>query len=73
MAASILILASLDNAGFFEGDVTTFNPFRDDMGEIPFKLDKYGTVSPSDLPGVGISIDENFLEKYPLIDGPCYI
>ena len=73
MAASIHILASLDNAGFFEGDVTTFNPFRDDMGEIPFKLDKDGTVSPSDVPGIGISIDENFLEKYPLIDGPCYI
>ena len=73
MAASIHILASLDNAGFFEGDVTAFNPFRDDMDQVPFKLDKDGTVIPSDLPGVGISINEKFLDKYPLIDGPCYI
>ena len=43
------------------------------MGETPFILDKDGTVIPSDLPGVGISINEKFLDKYPLIDGPCYI
>jgi len=73
MAASIHILASIDNGGFFEGDVTTFNPFRDDMNEIPFTLDKEGNVSPSELPGIGINIDERFLEKYPLIDGPCYV
>jgi L-alanine-DL-glutamate epimerase-like enolase superfamily enzyme len=73
MAASIHCLASIDNGGFFEGDVTSFNPFRDDMSEIPFELDKDGSVSPSELPGIGIDIDERFLKKYPLIDGPCYV
>ena len=43
------------------------------MDQIPFKLDKDGTVSPSDLPGVSVSINENFLEKYLLTVEPCYI
>ena len=73
MVASIHILASIDNGGFFEGDVTSFNPFRDDMNEMPFIIDKEGYVCPSELPGIGINIDEKFLAKYPLIDGPCYV
>ena len=73
MAVSIQILASISNSGYFEGDVTFFNPFRDNMGVSPFKLDENGFVEPLDKPGVGIDIDEKFLLKYPLIEGPCYI
>ena len=73
MAASIHILASIDNSGFFEGDVTSFNPFRDEMGTKPYSLDEKGFVDVLKLPGIGIEIDENFLQKFPLIEGPCYI
>ncbi len=73
MAASIHLLSSIDNQGFFEGDVTSFNPFRDDMGILPYKLNENGCVNALETPGIGIEIDEKFLQKYPLIEGPCYI
>ena len=73
MAVSIQVLASIENSGYFEGDVTEFNPFRDEMGTKPYSLDKKGFVDVLKLPGIGIEIDENFLQKFPLIEGPCYI
>ena len=57
MAVSIHILASIENGGYFEGDVTNYNPFRDDMSVDPFKLDKNGFVEPLDIPGTGVDID----------------
>ncbi len=73
MAASIHALASVDNAGYFEGDVTGYNPFRDNFGTAPYALDKNGCVSPLESPGHGIDVDEAFVAAHPLIDGPCYI
>jgi L-alanine-DL-glutamate epimerase-like enolase superfamily enzyme len=73
MAASIHLLAAIDNPGFFEGDVTIYNPFRDELGAPPCELDENGCVSPLDAPGIGIEIDETFAAKFPLIDGPCYV
>ena len=73
MAVSIQILASIENGGYFEGDVTEYNPFRDEMDVSPFVLDKKGFVKPLNSPGTGIDIDEKFLLKYPLIEGPCYV
>jgi len=73
MAASIHMLASVDNAGYFEGDVAAFNPFRDELGGQPYQLDKNGHVLPLEAPGIGIDVDENFLAAHPLIDGPCYV
>ena len=73
MAASIHMLASVDNAGYFEGDVAAFNPFRDELGGQPYQLDKNGHVLPLEGPGIGIDVDKNFLAAHPLIDGPCYV
>ena len=73
MAASIHMLASVDNAGYFEGDVATYNPFRDELGGTPYQLDQNGRVSPLDEPGIGLDLDEKFLAAHPLIDGPCYV
>ncbi len=73
MAASIHLLAAVDNPGYFEGDVTIYNPFRDELGAPPYSLDENGCVRPLETPGIGIEIDEAFASKFPLIDGPCYV
>jgi D-galactarolactone cycloisomerase len=73
MAASIHLLASVDNAGYFEGDVARHNPFRDEIGGAPYKVDRAGCVQPLDRPGHGIEVDEKFVAAHPLIEGPCYV
>jgi len=73
MAACVHALCAVDNAGFFEGDVTTYNPFRDEMGSAPYSLDANGCVRPLETPGIGVEVDEGFVAAHPLIDGPCYV
>lgn len=73
MAASIHLLAAVDNPGYFEGDVAKHNPFRDEVGGVPYEVDKTGHVRPLEKPGIGIEVDEAFVASHPLIDGPCYV
>jgi L-alanine-DL-glutamate epimerase-like enolase superfamily enzyme len=73
MAISVHALAAVDNAGFFEGDVTTYNPFRDQFGTAPYAVDATGCVRPLEGPGHGIDVDEKFVAAHPLIEGPCYV
>ena len=74
MSTSIHFLAAVDNAGYFEGDVTTLNPFRDLLGDrLPYALDAKGCVSPLDGVGIGLKIDTAFIAEHPLIEGPCYV
>lgn len=73
MAATIHMLAAVDNAGYFEGDVAQANPFRDEVGGTPYALDEAGGVRPLEGPGLGLEIDEHFLAAHPLIEGPCYV
>lgn len=73
MACCIHLLASVDNPGYFEGDVAKHNPFRDSLGGKPYELDADGRVSPLEGSGHGIAVDEDFIASHPLIDGPCYV
>jgi L-alanine-DL-glutamate epimerase-like enolase superfamily enzyme len=74
MAASIHFLGAVDNPGYFEGDVTSFNPFRDEIAGRPaYELDDQGCVLPSPGIGLGLQVDENFIRNHPLIEGPCYV
>ena len=73
MAATINVLASVEDPGYFEGDVAKSNPFRDSVGGIPYKLDENGCVKPSEIAGLGVEIDEAFIDAHPLIEGPCYV
>jgi L-alanine-DL-glutamate epimerase-like enolase superfamily enzyme len=73
MAATINVLASVEAPGYFEGDVAKHNPFRDEVGGVPYRLDADGCVKPSEKPGLGIEVDEAFVRAHPLIDGPCYV
>ena len=74
MGNTIHFLSSIDNPGYFEGDVTSLNPFRDEMmDKAAYKLDKDGCVSPYDGIGIGMKINLDFIKAHPLIDGPCYV
>ncbi len=72
-AVSIHFLAAIDNAGYFEGDVSKANKFRDELCSRPYEVDREGRVWPIDKPGLGLEVDENFLIKHPPIEGPGYV
>ncbi len=72
-AASIHFLAAIDNGGYFEGDVSKANKFRDDLVSKPYEVDKNGNVWPLEKPGLGLEVNEEFLLKHPAIEGPGYL
>jgi len=73
MAASIHVLAALDDPGYFEGDVSRNNLFRDVMVNEPYRVDASGCVLPLEGPGLGLEVDEDFLVRHPVIEGPSYV
>ena len=73
MAASIHFLAAIDNGGYFEGDVSKDNLFRDQLTSKPYELAADGTVRPLEAPGIGVEVDEDFLQSHPVIEGPGYV
>jgi len=73
MAATIHFLASIDNGGYFEADVSTDNPFRDELVATVFRIGSDGCVRPLEAPGLGVDVDEKFLAAHPVIEGPGFI
>ena len=74
MATSIHFLCAVDNPGYFEGDVTSLNPFRDLLADkAPYALDDNGCVRPHEGVGIGLTVDTHFIAQHPLIEGPCYV
>lgn len=74
MATTIQFLCAVDNPGYFEGDVTSLNPFRDALADrAPYRLDDQGCVRPHEGVGIGLKIDTHFIAEHPLIEGPCYV
>ncbi len=74
MATTIHYLCGVDNPGYFEGDVTALNPFRDQLADrLPYALDANGCVRPHEGVGIGLKIDLDFIRDHPLIEGPCYV
>ena len=73
VAASLHVLASVDNAGYFEADLSRYNPLRDELCSWNASITSDGTVLPPEGPGLGVEIDEALLSKFPLIDGPGYV
>lgn len=73
MVATLHLLAAVDNPGYFEGDVAAHNPFRDEVVGLPYRLDGNGCVCPVDGPGLGVEVDEEFIARHGLIEGPCYV
>lgn len=72
-AATIHFLAAIPNGGYFEGDVSRSNRFRDELVDNPGIADANGCVWPLEKPGLGVEVDEGFIAKHPPIEGPGYI
>jgi len=72
-AATIHFLAAIDNGGYFEGDVSKANRFRDELVANPGAIDRDGNVWPLDKPGLGLEVNEDFLKNHPPIEGPGYV
>jgi L-alanine-DL-glutamate epimerase-like enolase superfamily enzyme len=72
-AATIHFLAAIDNGGYFEGDVSRANKFRDELVSNPGAIDRDGNVWPLEQPGLGLDVNQEFLSAHPAIEGPGYI
>jgi L-alanine-DL-glutamate epimerase-like enolase superfamily enzyme len=72
-AATIHFLAAIGNGGYFEGDVSKSNLFRDELTENPGVVDGDGNVRPLEKAGLGLEVNEAFLAKHPAIEGPGYV
>jgi D-galactarolactone cycloisomerase len=70
MAATVHLLAAVENAGYFEADVSHDNLFRDQLVSTPFEIRADSTVLPLEGPGLGVDVDEGFLAAHPVIEGP---
>ncbi len=73
MAASLHFLAAVDNGGYYEADVTRYNPFRDELCSAVQLLDAQGRVRPPDGVGLGVEIDLERLAASTVIAGPGYV
>jgi L-alanine-DL-glutamate epimerase-like enolase superfamily enzyme len=73
MAATIHFLCAIDNAGYFEGDVSKGNLFRDELVSRPYEVGSDGCVRPLEAPGIGVEVNEGFLDRHPVIEGPAYV
>lgn len=72
-AATLHLLCALENGGYFEGDASVYNQFRDELVPTPWRLDADGCVTPSQKPGIGVEVDEVFISRHPAIEGPSYV
>ncbi|RKK03263.1 mandelate racemase/muconate lactonizing enzyme family protein [Pseudoroseomonas wenyumeiae] len=72
-AASIHFLCAIDNAGYFEADVSRGNLFRDALVSEPWRIGADGCVWPNEAPGIGVEVDEDWLRSHPAIEGPAYV
>jgi D-galactarolactone cycloisomerase len=73
MAATIHLLKSIDNAGYFEADVSVGNPFREGLSAQPYTIMPDGTVELPDGPGLGVEVDDQFLEAHAFIPGRNFV
>jgi L-alanine-DL-glutamate epimerase-like enolase superfamily enzyme len=72
MAVTIHVLAAIENAGYFEGDISEPNPFRNKLVSQPYTVAQDGTVRPLEAPGIGVDVDEGFMRAHPFEDGLAY-
>lgn len=72
-AATIHLLKSIDNAGYFEADVSRGNVFRGGMTSPPYSILADGTVALPDVLGIGIEVDDAFIKAHPFVAGRNFV
>jgi D-galactarolactone cycloisomerase len=72
MAAALHLLISVPNALIAEYEPSEGNPLLAALLKNPIRAVD-GFLEPPEGPGLGIEIDEGFVEDHPGIDGPAYI
>ena len=73
MAASLHFLAAISNGGYYEADVTRYNPFRDQLCSPVQVFDGAGRIQPPTGPGLGVELDRDMLAASGAIAGPGYV
>ncbi len=73
MAASVHFLSAIENRGYFEADISTFNPFRSELCSSGYHAHDDGTVAPLERPGLGVDVDEALISSFAVISGPGYV
>jgi L-alanine-DL-glutamate epimerase-like enolase superfamily enzyme len=73
MAASINFLAAMESPGYFEADLSVYNPFRHELCTGGFATHDDGSVSPLAAPGLGVVVDEALITTFPAIPGPGFV
>ena len=58
MAACLHFLSAVENAGYFEADVSAYNPLKDDLVSTPYQVDADGCVFPPEGPGLGVEFHQ---------------
>ena len=71
-SANVHLLCALPNALIYEADISALNPWRDELASDGLQVVD-GHIEPSDAPGLGLTLNEEVLARYPAIPGPCYV
>lgn len=73
MAASLHFLTIIPNGGYFEADLSAWNPFRDVFGAGSIASDRPGHYRAPETPGLGIDFDPALLVNFAAIPGAGYV
>jgi L-alanine-DL-glutamate epimerase-like enolase superfamily enzyme len=71
MAATLHLLCSIDNAGYFESDISVHNPIRDELCDWKAEVDANGFARPPESRGLGVRVDEDMIREFPVVEGPA--
>jgi len=69
-AATLHVMAASPSSYVYEGTHSD-NPFDDIFGGARFVVD--GRASAPDGPGLGVTVDEDLLSRFPALPGPAYL
>ena len=72
-AVTIHFLAAIPNGGYFEADGSPPTLFRSELTSSAYTVDSQGNVHPLEAPGIGVEVNEEFLNAHPVIEGPGFM
>lgn len=73
VSASLNVLSALAGPGYFEADVSVYNPLREALGHAPFTTDNEGSWRPPERPGLGVEVPHDIATRFPVIRGAGYV